>query len=518
MKGSPKNRKSSNGAVEGQLSAAFVLQGLEQKAQEQMAVYSAVQLSAVQSSQNAQNAFNAAVDEIEKIRDFVSPGNLAHVLGRESTKHGEIAEQVEVGVTNAFQVIKGLPKVANVESVPRTGPVDYDIHGTPIQSKFYNGSKNTLEHGVLEHLEKYPKFTTDASLYGYPDKAGFYHVPKDQYEQLLSVKNGGSIAGMKDSTVEGLRKSIQELEQKTGKDFSEVVKPSLSNYDDVKIHNIGKTLDDHEESLKRINREQLDSIEEKRKADMVKADHVTDASWAEAAKASAVSAAIMGVTSAGIRVYSKIKEGKKIGSFTLEDWKDVGIDFAKGAGKGGITGAGIYGLTKLGGYPAPFAGAMVSGPVGLASLAIDYKNGKINRSDFADAACALSVETGLTAVGTAIGQALIPIPVLGGIIGTAVTKSALEITKYIMGNQEKELIAKMERDYMTLCKKLDAEEAALLKQINDYYDKLGGLIAGSMNLDVNIRLKNSIELARYVKVPEKEIIHNNRELDDFMLG
>lgn len=518
MKESRKKRNSSSGVVESQLSAAYILQGLEQKAMEQMAAFSAADAVAVQSTQNAQNAFNSAINEIEKIRDFASPGNLTHVLGRESTKHGEIAEQVEVGVTNAFNIVKGLPKVANIASVPRTGPVDYDINGTPIQSKFYNGPKNTLEHGVLEHLEKYPKFTSDATLYGYADKAGYYHIPKDQYEQLLTIKNGGTIDGLKGLTIEGLKKSIQDLEQRTGKDFSEVVKPSISEYDNVKINTIGKNLDGHEQSLKKINRDQLDSIQKKHKSDTAKAEHITDASWGEAVKASTVSAAIMGVTSAGIKIYAKIKEGKNIGSFTLEDWKDVGIDFAKGSVKGSITGAGIYGLTKIGGYPAPFAGAIMSGSVGLASLAIDYKSGKINQSDFADAACALSVESGITAVGTAIGQAIIPIPVLGGIIGTAVTKSALEITKYIMGNKEKELIAKMERDFQTYCKKLDAQEQALLKQITEYYDKLGGLIAGAMDIDVNKRLASSIELAQFVKVPEKEIIHNNNELDDFMMN
>lgn len=518
MKESRKKRTTSSGVVESQLSAAYVLHGLEQKATEQMAAISAADAVAVQSTQNAQNAFNSAINEIEKIRDFASPGNLAHVLGRESTKHGEIAEQVEVGVANAFKVVKGLPKVANIDSVPRTGPVDYEIKGIPIQSKFYNGPKNTLEHGVLEHLEKYPKFTSDASLYGNADKAGYYHIPKDQYEQLLTVKNGGTIDGLKDSTIAGLRKSIQELEQKTGKDFSEVVKPSISGYDDVKINSVGKTLDGHEESLKKINREQLDSIQEKHKSDIAKAEHITDASWGEAAKVSAISAAIMGVTSAGIKVYTKIKEGKSIGSFTTEDWKDVGIDFAKGSVKGGITGAGIYGLTKIGGYSAPFAGAIMSGSVGIASLAIDYKSGKISRSDFADAACALSVESGITAVGTAIGQAVIPVPVLGSIIGTAVTKAALEITKYIMGNKEKELIAQMEKEYRAYCKKLDAQEQALLKQITEYYDKLGGLIAGAMDVNINKRLANSIKLARFVKVPEKEIIHNNKELDDFMMN
>jgi hypothetical protein len=44
-------------------------------------------------------AFFAAIGEIDKVRDFV--GSPEKILGNTSTKHGEIAEQVEVGIRNA---------------------------------------------------------------------------------------------------------------------------------------------------------------------------------------------------------------------------------------------------------------------------------------------------------------------------------------------------------------------------------------------------------------------------------
>lgn len=514
MKESPKN----SGALEGQLTAAYVLNGLLEKAKEQSAAENLAHKTAAQDAQNAYEAFNNAMKHIEKARDFVSPTNLHNVLGSGPTKHGEIAEQVEVCVTNARQVIRKLPEIANIDNVPRTGAVDYDINGIPIQSKFYNNAERTLEQGVLEHLSKYPNFASDANLYGYPDKAGIYHIPKDQYETLLQIKNGGYIEGLRGTTQEKIRNSILSLEERTGKDFSEVVRPSISKYSEVQINTVEKNLDGHEESLKEYNKNEIKKIRENEQKELEHAQHISDPSLSEALKASAVSATISAATSAGIKIYSKIKAGKKLSDFSLDDWKDVGIDFAKGGVKGGITGAGIYGLTKLGGYPAPFAGAMMSASVGLASLAIDYKIGKINKSDFASAACSLSVETGLVAVGTAIGQTFIPIPVLGGIIGSAVSKSAIEITKYVMGEKEKELIEDMEKEYQKLYQNLSTQEKAELEKINSFYDKLGGLISGAMDIDINIRFRKSIKLCQFLNIPEKEIIKSTSELDDFMLS
>jgi hypothetical protein len=49
-------------------------------------------------------AFDLAREQMQKVRDFVaSPGN---ILGSMSTKHGEIAEQVEVSVRNSEQAIE----------------------------------------------------------------------------------------------------------------------------------------------------------------------------------------------------------------------------------------------------------------------------------------------------------------------------------------------------------------------------------------------------------------------------
>ena len=207
-----------------------------------------------------------------------------------------------------------------------------------------------------------------------------------------------------------------------------------------------------------------------------------------------------------------------IEEFTIEDWKEVGFDFGKGSVKGAITGLGIYGMTKVVGFSAPFASALVSSTMGLSSIYYDYKKGKISKAEYADAACSLSVEAGIAAVGSAIGQAVIPIPVLGAIVGSAVAKSALEISKYVMGKKEAKFIQELEKQYNDLVAKLDKECRVIIAKIDDYFNKLGGLINAALNPDINKALLGSIELCRYIGVEEKQIIHNTSELDVFILS
>ena len=275
-------------------------------------------------------------------------------------------------------------------------------------------------------------------------------------------------------------------------------------------------MDKYEEEFSETNKQKHKEIREETKQKTNEAQQITDASWGEAFKAAGISAAITGTTSVAINIYGKVKSGKKITSFTMDDWKDVGYDFFKNGAKGGISGMSIYGLTKLGGFSAPFAGAITSSAMGVASLAYDYKNGNISKEEFADCACSMNVEAGLVAIGSAVGQAVIPVPVLGAIVGSVTIKSVLMVTKKVMNKKEKQLIDYLQKLYDNAIKELDSFCQKVIKDIDDYYEKLGGLVQAAFDKDLNTRLLGSIELATTLQVPPTVIIHNNGELDIFM--
>lgn len=69
-----------------------------------------------------------ALKELGYLKEFI--GDPAHILGSEGTKHGEIAEHVQVNFENARAAIKGLPARYTFEGVGRTAAEDYLLDGS----------------------------------------------------------------------------------------------------------------------------------------------------------------------------------------------------------------------------------------------------------------------------------------------------------------------------------------------------------------------------------------------------
>lgn len=488
-----------------QVVSSLIQEGINQKEKLLFDRLSEIQQIATERMQYAQNALNESLQCVENVRDFVSDPD--HILGSMHTKHGEIAEHIEVEIRNGRDILKHLKPTATFEGVGRTAPEDYIIDGIQVQSKFINGANKSLDH-VIGHMRNYPNFT----------EHGYYHIPKDQFELINKIANNENIDGISIKTINKCKSLIKQIEEESGKSFSDVVKPGLSTYDEVQLGSVDETLDGYEKEFKETNAEEVKGIKQDRNTQKAEAQHITDPSWGEALKYGAVAAVINGGTSAGIKIYSKIHSGKKITNFSLDDWKEVGYDFGKGGVKGGISGIAIYGLTKLGGFSASFAGAMVSTTMGLASLASDYKKGRISKIDYSESACSLSVEAGMSAIGAAIGQAVIPVPVLGAIIGTATAKASLEISKYIYGKKEAALIEQMQKEYDELVAGLNVEALSIIKQMDEYYEKLDGYINAALDKNLAIAFRGSINLCLHMNVSDEEIIHDISELDDLILS
>lgn len=84
--------------------------------------------------------FLKAMECVNAVKDFISKPE--HILGSQVTKHGEIAEQLQVSITNAKSIINGGENIYTFEGVRRTAPEDYlTISGEQVQSKFINGVK-----------------------------------------------------------------------------------------------------------------------------------------------------------------------------------------------------------------------------------------------------------------------------------------------------------------------------------------------------------------------------------------
>lgn len=446
--------------------------------------------------QHQDEAFLEAVSQIDKVRSFV--GTPEHILGSPGTKHGEIAEQVEVGVQNARRLVEQMPVNANFGNVPRTGPTDYIIGGADVQSKFINGANNSLSH-VMDHMGKYPKFTQGNT---------YYHVPKGQYEIMRRIQAGEDIPDLNKHSEKVILEKIKEITESSGRPFDDVVRPSISRYDEVQQGKIHQTLDDHQEQIR--------ARDEEVRSEII-ADH--DPSGIDAIAPIGVAAVVGGAVCLTSKFYGKVREGKNpfLGDFTKEDWKEIGISSAKGAGGGAIAGGSIYLLTNYADLSAPFAGAAVSAVKGITSLTQQFNNGQITQEQFVQLGMVTCAESACVGISTAVGQTLIPIPVLGSVIGSVAGKMLVEISReFRLSNDLQNRITEEMDLYLS---RLDQETRAMIKIINHQYEQLSSILSAAFDPKANVKVKfeRSVEVAQ-IFGGLGPILTSLDEIDDYFQG
>jgi hypothetical protein len=444
----------------------------------------------LQSTQD--KAFENAMDAMAGLREFI--GDPSKILGRMDTKHGEVAEHVEVAVRRARDLLAQVMPGATFEGVGRTAPMDYRIDGIDVQSKFINGANNGLKH-VLEHMDTYKDFGKD----------GFYHIPKDQHAQILEVLKGNS-GELSEKTVRAIHEKVAQIELATGKPFTEVVQPSVSTYGEVQLGKVGETVDHHEEDLKHQNEALKDQIALEHKPSL--------ADGLKAAGGAAAVGAALGLT---MNVWKKYRDGKNVfaGDFTLEDWSEVGLSTVKGAAGGAISGGAIYALTNCAELAAPFAGAFVSAAKGMASLVADYHAGKLSLDALIDNGMFVCSDAAIVGLCTAAGQTLIPVPVLGAVLGSIAGK----FLSSFIGKKAREVTDRLAERMSRIVAGLDDEVRKVLDFLEKEFDRLGELTTMAFDLSANVRLLDaSLALARAHGVHEALLIKNESDLDAFMRG
>lgn len=444
---------------------------------------------------NQDQYFSRALEELNKVRDFV--GEPSKIIGSQLTKHGEIAEQVEVGVSNARSYLQGGEQVATFDGVGRLAAEDYLVNGLDVQSKFYNGINNTLGKGIVGHLDKHPDFTSND---------GFYHIPKDQFEVIEKVLKGENVEGLGSKSIDAIKSNVAEIENRTGQSFTEVIKPGVSEYPEVQQGAIHKTLDMHEEELSNQNSEIKQDINETHQA-----------SLAEGLKATGVAAAVGASLSLGMGLYKHFKEGKNVfkGELSTEDWQALGIDTVKGAAVGGVTGASVYALTNYADLSAPFAAAVVSASKGLASLQADYQKGEIGLDELTSMGLMICAESSIVGLATAAGQALIPIPVLGAVIGSL----AGQMMVNLLGKDSGKTLSALRKEMESFTDNLEQKYHHVVNQILTEFKRLGDLTVAAFDFELNVSLLNrSVELAQAYGVAEDKILKNAAEVDEYFLS
>ncbi len=452
------------------------------------------ELAAVRSSQD--RAFLGAMRELQVVRDFV--GSPKNILGNEDTKHGEIAEQVHVGVNRARDMLYGRAPAASFEGVPRTGPVDYRVDGVDIQSKYYNGLRSTLD-GVADHAKKYSDFISED---------GRYHIPSDQHRQLGELRQTGRIEGLSDRKAVAIQGRVDDLERATGRSADDLIEPGDASYSDVQRGRVHDTLQDREDGLVREDENLRQAARDKHGPSM-----------AGLSTAAAFGAAAGGGVGLAQAIWVKCREGTSPfrGEFSTQDWQDVGVVAVRGAGGGAVAGSTVYALTNSTALAAPFAGSLVSALMGVGALLRDHHSGTINGDQFVEMSHVVAMDAAVAGLAVAAGQTLVPIPMLGALLGSLAGKLVASAIKDGLGESASALAARLAEYERNAYGQLDEEYRALLQRLDAWFGDLERLAATAFEVETNTTLlKASVLAAEAVGVRGESILHTADDVDVFM--
>ena len=230
-------------------------------------------------------------------------------------------------------------------------------------------------------------------------------------------------------------------------------------------------------------------------------------------------AAALGATAGGgiglaQAIWVKHREGRSPfrGEFSTQDWRDVGVVAAQGASGGAVAGGALYVVTNSTVLAAPFAGSLVSGLMGIGGLLRDYDAGTIDCDQFVEMAHIIALDAAIAGLATSAGQTLIPIPLLGALIGSLAGKFVASALKDGLGKSESALTARLAKYEQYALGQLDEEFRAFMQQLDTRFGNLERLAEAAFDQSVNasLRLRASIVLAETVGVPDARILQYDR--------
>ena len=439
-----------------------------------------------------------ALKELKELKLFLLEPE--HILGNINTKHGEIAEHVQVNIENARRLIEGMKANHTFENVERLAPEDYIRNGHQVQSKFYNELGKTFfgKNALKDHLNKYPDFIKNG---------GQYDIPRDQFNELEEImdkyyNNRSQLSTSDFSTAKQIDLFLKANNLKLNKD----IKPSVAEYKDVQVNTVDKTVCREENDI-------LDTDKKRRETSYVKSKPTLD----EGLKAMKVGAAAEGGIGFCLAVSRKRKE-KNFNEFTVDDWKDIGIETGKDTVKGGIRGGTIYVLSNFIQMPAAVASGYVTATFGVISQLNQLEKGSISNEDFLTNCETLCLDVTVSSISSVMGQALIPIPILGAVIGNVTGEVIYELCKKYGSDKSDMLIAEYKHSLDELNKKLDQQYKNVVDEINTSLKKYKDIEEFAFDEDVNQAFYGSIHLALEIGVPKDKILKTTDEIDTFFMG
>lgn len=408
--------------------------------------------------------------------------------------HGFIAERIQVYFENARNLLEGADRTYVL--VDDNSSVDYIGNGINYQLKFVE--KYLSLGAVKKHLDKYPDFIKKGSK---------YHIPNNYYKKmkyLYELPESEAKKLIRDDY--RLWKYIRNFFKEENINFNDI-EPAVVGYGDVQQNVVDKTILEEEKYIRNHDKEKRERLYQESRP-----------SEKEATRVAVVSALEEGSIAFCMGVYRKRKAGKKLFEFVEDDWRELGIDAAKSGTKGCVRGAVIYGMTNFTATPAAVASGLVTAAFGVLTEASRLKAGAISQEDFFINSEVFCLDAAVSAVSSVLGEVLIPVPVLGAVIGNLAGMFLYGIAQNAMSEEEQKVIQQYRCEELELEKTLDKQYCIIMGQIEEEMGKFDSLIEWAFSEKANASFEGSVKLAEHCGVRGEKILRDRCDIEYYFLA
>ena len=442
---------------------------------------------------------HAALDTLNHTMSTIEHDIIHNGLGRGGKRgmHGFIAEIAECGIGNARSEILG--KAPKYVWINDNGQSDLIIDHVQYQQKFVNSGNHLSLQAIQNHLKEYPDYLIQGNK---------YQIPRDHYEKVkyyLSISKEEADK-MPTQTGEFSLKQWKEVHIffEKGDIPLDKIEPSHLQYKEVQAETINNTINNEKKTIKKIDK----TIKNKAYGDSIP-------TLSEATRASIVSAGIEGSTAFVLSVIELRKKGKRVSDFTEEDWKSIVYSTGVSTVKGGVRGISIYALTNYTVTPAAVASSIVSASFGIAEQANLLRNKSINESEFLLNSEILCLETTVSALSSFVGQTVIPIPILGAVIGNTLGTVMYQATRNGLSRYEQKLITSYINEIELNNQRLDAQYQRTIKLLKQDLSQYFTLLDRAFAEDYSVALDGSVQLALSIGINKDNLLKNIDEIDSY---
>ncbi|MBT2520149.1 hypothetical protein [Arthrobacter sp. ISL-28] len=421
--------------------------------------------------------------------------------GGQHGMHGFIAEIAEVGISNARRQILGQEPV--LQRVNDNGPVDLMRCGVEIQQKFVAAGGRFSLGAIIEHLQKYPYYVQNGGKYQIPSDhfeviQKLYSMPPEEAGKLLSRSDDGPSF-----------RDWQRIDAffKEGSMDIDSLEPSKLKYHEVQRDVYESTVAAEENSLLSTDQSLRDNAYQKSLPNLQ-----------EGTTATLAAAMVEGGTAFVLAVGAKRRKGKQLREFSQQDWLDIAGETGFSFVKGGVRGCSIYALTNFTATSAAVASSVITAAFGIAEQANKLRRGEIDELEFIENSELVSLEAAVSALSSFVGQALIPVPVLGAVVGNTVGTVMYKAVALSLSKREAELIERYLGEQRVLEEQLAVEYREIMEKLDQGLSDYFGLLERAFSLDVHVALFGSIVLAREFGVAAAEILDSEGQIHAYFLG